>query len=95
MGFWAMGPVQRFRRAALIVAIGALCAACAAGGYSAGSTRRHLMQAGLSASQADCVVLHMGPRFGDDRLNQRVQPTPKELAAMRALLRTCGVKLPA
>jgi len=87
-----MGPVQRFRRAALIVAIGALCAACTAGGYDASSVRRHLVGAGVSPAAADCVVLHMGPRFGDDRLGQRQPPTAAELAAMRALLRTCGAQ---
>ena len=84
---------KRFGRAGLIVAIGALCAACAAGGYDAGAVRRHLVDAGLSPKAADCVVLHMGPRFGEDRLSARADPTAAELAAERALLRTCGVKL--
>jgi hypothetical protein len=84
---------KRFRRAGLIVAIGALCAACASGGYNAGAVRRHLVEAGLSPAAADCVVLHMGPRFGEDRLGARADPTAAEIAAERALLRTCGVKL--
>jgi hypothetical protein len=86
---------KRFRRAGLIVAIGALCSACAAGGYDAGAVRRHLVKAGLSQEAADCVVLHMGPRFGDERLGARADPTAAEIAAERALMRTCGVKLPA
>jgi len=94
MGFWVMGPVQRFRRAAPIVAIAALCAACAASGYDAGSVRRHLVAAGVSPAAADCVVLHMGPRFGEARLGARAAPSAKELAAERALLRACGVTLP-
>jgi hypothetical protein len=88
-----MGSCQRFRRAALIVVIGALCAACAAGGYDTGAVRRHLVKAGLTPSQADCVVLHMGPRFGDQRLGARSAPSAAELKAERALMRACGVKL--
>ena len=84
---------ETFRRAALIVAIAALCAACALSGYDAGAVRRHLIDAGLSPAAADCVVLHMGPRFGDDRLGARATPSAAELAAERALMRACGVKL--
>ena len=84
-----------FRRAVLIVAISALCAACAASGYDAGAVRRHLVEAGVSPEAADCVVLHMGPRIGDERLGARADPTAAEIAAERALMRTCGVKLPA
>ncbi len=38
---------KRLRRAALIVAIGALLTGCAAGGYDAGAARRHLVDAGV------------------------------------------------
>ena len=86
---------KRLRRAGLIVAISALCAACAAGGYDAGAVRRHLVEAGLSPEAADCVVLRMGPRFGDERLAARADPTAAEIAAERALMRSCGVKLAA
>jgi hypothetical protein len=86
---------KRLRRAGLIVAIGALCAACAAGGYDAGAVRRHLIDAGVSPAAADCVVLHMGPRFGEERLGARADPSAAEIAAERALMRTCGVKLSA
>ena len=84
---------KRFRRAGLIVAIAVLGAGCAAGGYDAGAVRRHLVDAGLSPAAANCVVLHMGPRFGDDRLAARADPTAAEIAAERALMRACEVKL--
>jgi hypothetical protein len=85
--------LKRFRRAGLIVVIGALCAGCAASGYDAGALRRHLLDAGVSPAAADCVVLHMGPRFGVERLGARANPSAAEFAAVRALMRTCGVKL--
>jgi hypothetical protein len=81
---------QRFRRAAVIVAIGTLLAGCAASGYNADATRRHLVDAGVSPEAADCVVLHMGPRFGDDRLGAHIDVTSSEREAMRELLRTCN-----
>jgi hypothetical protein len=81
---------QRFRRAAVIVAIGALLAGCAAGGYDTGATRRHLIDAGVSPEAADCVVLHMGPRFGDERLGAHIDASSREREAMRELLETCN-----
>jgi len=83
----------RWSRAAAIVVIAAVLPACAAGGYNAGALRRHLVDAGVSPAAADCVVLHMGPRFGDERLSARTDPTAAEFRAERALLRTCGVRL--
>ncbi len=82
-----------FRRAGLIVAIGALLTGCAASGYNANSVRRHLVAAGVSPKVADCVVLHMGPRFGDVRLGSHDAVKSGELKAMRALLETCGVRV--
>ena len=84
---------QRFRRAAVIVAIGALLTGCAAGGYDTGATRRHLVDAGVSPEAADCVVLHMGPRFGDDRLGARIEPDSDEREEMRELLQTCNARV--
>ena len=86
---------KRFRRAGLIVAIGALLTGCATGGYDAGSVRRHLVDAGVSAKDADCVVLRMGPRFGDERLGSHTEVTSGEIAAMRKLLRGCDVRVAA
>ena len=82
----------RFRRAALIVAIGALLAGCAAGGYDADAVRRHLVEAGLSENAADCVVLGMGPRFGDRRLGAHTDATSGERKAMRDLLDSCDAQ---
>ncbi len=86
---------KSLRRAGLIVVIGALLAGCAAGGYDAGSVRRHLVDAGLSAKEADCVVLRMGARFGDERLGSHTEITSGEIAAMRKLLRGCNVSVAA
>jgi hypothetical protein len=83
---------KRLRRAGLIVAIGALLTGCAAGGYNASSVRSHLVDAGLSAKAADCVVRHMGPLFGDVRLGAHDEAKSGEVAAMRKLLRSCGVR---
>jgi hypothetical protein len=92
MGLWMMRSEEKwFRRAGSIVAIGLLLTGCAAGGYHAGSVRRHLIDAGVSPKAADCVVLHMGPRFGDERLGAHTEATNLEIEAMRALLKTCGV----
>jgi len=85
----------KLRRAGLIVVIGMLLSACAASGYDAGGVRRHLVDAGVSPRAADCVVLRMGPRFGDERLGARAEPSAKEVEAERVLLRTCGVRVPA
>ena len=84
---------KRFRRAALIVVIGASLAGCAVSGYDADTTRRHLVGAGISEKAADCVVLAMGPRFGDKRLASHVEVTSSELAAMRKLLETCNARV--
>jgi hypothetical protein len=84
---------QRFRRAALIVAIGALLTGCAAGGYDAGAARRHLVDAGVSTKAADCVVLGMGPRFGDQRLGAHTEATSGERKAMRELLEACDARV--
>jgi hypothetical protein len=95
-GFRLMRAGERsFRRAGLIVVIGALLTGCAAGGYDAGSVHRHLVDAGLSAKEADCVVLRMGPRFGDERLGSHTEVTSVEIAAMRELLRGCNVRVAA
>jgi hypothetical protein len=96
MGFWVMrSDEKRFRRAGLIVAIGALLTGCAAGGYNAGSVRSHLVDAGVSPKAADCVVLRMGPVFGDERLGAHTEVNDSEVAAMRKLLRRCGVNVDA
>jgi hypothetical protein len=79
---------KRLRRAALIVAIGALLTGCAAGGYDAGAARRHLVDAGVPPAAADCVVLGMG-RFGDERLGLHTEASSDERQAMRELLETC------
>jgi hypothetical protein len=83
---------QRFRRAAVIVAIGVLLTGCAAGGYDTGTTRRHLVDAGVSPEAADCMVLHMGPRFGDERLGANIDATSREREVMRELLETCNAR---
>ena len=87
--------MKRFRRAGLIVAIGALLTGCAASGYDAGAVRRHLVDAGVSPKAADCVVLHMGPRFGDERLGAHTEATSSERKAMRDLLETCDASVEA
>jgi hypothetical protein len=84
---------KRFRRAGLIVAIGASLTGCAAGGYDAGAVRSHLIDAGVSPKAADCVVLHMGPRFGDKRLGAHIDASSDERAAMRELLETCNARV--
>ncbi len=92
MGFWATRSDKSRLRAGLIVAIGILLSGCAAGGYNSGSVRRHLVGAGVSPKAADCVVLHLGPRIGEERLGAHTEATGAEIAAMRELLQTCGVK---
>jgi hypothetical protein len=93
MGFWAMrSDDRRLRRAGLIVAIGLLLTGCAAGGYDAGSVHRHLVGAGVSPEAADCVVLHLGPLIGDERLGAHAVPSSPEIAAVRELLQTCHVR---
>jgi len=93
MGFWVTRSDKRRFRAGLIVVIGVLLTGCAAGGYNPGSVRRHLVGAGVSPKAADCVVLHLGPRIGEARLAAHTEPTSAEIAAMRELLQTCGVKV--
>jgi len=85
----------KLRRAGLIVVIGMLLSACAASGYDAGGVRRHLVDAGVSPRAADCVVLRMGPVFGDERLGAHTEVNDSEVAAMRKLLRRCGVNVDA
>jgi hypothetical protein len=84
---------KRVRRAALIVAIGALLAGCAVGGYNADAARRHLVEAGLSEKAADCVVLGLGPRFGDERLDSHDEASSAERKAMRELLESCNARV--
>jgi hypothetical protein len=79
-------------RAGLIVLSASLVAGCAATGYNAGAAQRHLVSAGLSRKAAACVIGHMGPSFGADRLNARERPDPDEFKAERAILKACGVK---
>ena len=86
---------QRFRRAALIVAIGALLTGCAAGSYNADATRSHLVDAGISQKAADCVVLGMVPRFGEERLGAHTEATSAERKAMRELLASCDATVAA
>jgi hypothetical protein len=81
-----------FRRAAPIVAIGLVLTGCAAGGYDATAVRRHLVGAGVDPEAADCVVLHLGPVIGDERLGVHTEATSAEIAAMRKLLKTCHVR---
>jgi hypothetical protein len=83
---------KRLRRAAPIVAIGLLLTGCAAGGYDASAVRRHLVGAGVEPKAADCVVLHLGPLIGDERLGVHTEATSSEIAAMRKLLKTCHVR---
>jgi hypothetical protein len=66
-----------------------LLAGCAAGGYDADAARRHLVDAGLSEQVADCVVLGMGPRFGDQRLGAHTEARSDERKEMRELLESC------
>ncbi len=80
-------------RAASIVAIGSLLSGCAAGGYDAGALERHLVGAGVAPAAAKCVVDQMAPRFGEERLGARSEPSAAELAVERALFRRCGVRL--
>jgi hypothetical protein len=83
---------KRFRRAASIVAIGLVLTGCAAGGYNASAVRRHLVGAGVDPKAADCVVLHLGPVIGDERLGAHTAVDSDEIAAMRKLLKTCHVR---
>jgi hypothetical protein len=78
-------------RSAIIVLSASLVSGCAASGYNAGAAERHLVSAGLSRKAAACVVSHMGPRFGAERLNARDRPDPDELKVERAILKACGV----
>jgi hypothetical protein len=95
-GFRLMRSDEKWlRRAGPIVAIGVLLTGCAAGGYNAGSVRRHLVDAGVSPKAADCVVLHLGPLIGDERLSTHDKANSAEIAAVRKLLQTCDVKVSA
>jgi hypothetical protein len=80
-------------RAAMIVLSASLASGCAAHGYSAPAAQHHLVAVGVSPKAAACVVKHMGPRFGADRLNTRARPDPDELKAEQVLLKACGVTL--
>ena len=51
------------------VLLGVVGTACANPGYDPGSTRRDLVEAGLTPTQAACVVRAMDRRFGEQRLN--------------------------
>jgi hypothetical protein len=74
----------------VIVLIGALASACAAGGYNADSLHDRLVRTGLRPAQATCVIDGMIDKFGDDRLNARAEPIAAEIDAERKLLQKCG-----
>ena len=78
---------------AAAVLLGGLGTACANPGYDAGSTRRELVDAGLSQTQAACVVRAMNRRFAEQRLNAHDVLTATERDRFAAILDTCHVDL--
>ena len=74
--------------AVLLVGLGA---ACANPGYDPGSTRRELIDAGLSQTQAACVVRAMDRRFGEQRLNAHDILKASERERFAAILDLCDV----
>jgi hypothetical protein len=76
---------------AVAVFVGGLGTACANPGYDAGSTRRDLVDAGLTQTQAACVVQAMNRRFGEQRLNAHDVLKATERARFAAILDTCHV----
>ncbi len=76
---------------AAVVLLGGLGTACANPGYDPGSTRRELVDAGLSQTQAGCVVRAMDRRFGEQRLNAHDILKPSEHERFAVILDTCHV----
>jgi hypothetical protein len=78
---------------AAAVFLGGLGTACANPGYDSGSTRRELVDAGLSQTQAACVVRAMDRRFGEQRLNAHDVLKASERDRFATILDTCNVDI--
>jgi len=76
---------------ALLVGLGT--AACANPTYDPGSTRRELMDAGLTRDQATCVVRAMDDRFGDRKLRAHQPVKPSERKRFAEILAGCDVSV--
>jgi hypothetical protein len=73
------------------IAVGAACTGCASTGYRASSLQDQLVGAGLTERQAVCVTERLEDRFDPRRLSSHVEPTAREVATARTVLRSCGV----
>ena len=78
-----------FVAAALLVGVAGT--ACANPGYDGSSTRRELVDAGLTPTQATCVVGAMERRFGAQRLDAHDVLKASERERFAAILEACDV----
>lgn len=95
---------MRWRRTAIRIGCAAATlalAGCATPGYSPSRIQSELVQAGATPKQAQCVTDKLSDTFDLTQLGSHSEPSKgtkkgdvDEFATTRAILRTCGVKLP-
>ena len=81
------------RRALGVVLAVVACVGCASTGYRSSSLQDELIDVGLTDRQAECVTNRLEDHFDPARLSSHVEPTEKELATARRVLRSCGVRV--
>jgi len=67
--------------------------ACAQSGYDAQKLQSQLEDAGATPAQARCATNGLEAKFDLNELASHSDPTPQEMATVRAILHACTIKV--